>query len=146
MVGGGDWNRRWGQTTAPRQSKSISEYGSRRIQEILPGLGEGEEDLAAPFNNAPDKLFNTHLYYYCLHPFREGGFRSFFFKPQNTPSKIIFILFPLSNLFLTLCLHCVFVSTCIRISKIRTPQRNSSPHWLLPSLLLLPLQHRRIVH
>jgi len=59
---GGDGNRRWGQTTARRQSKSISEYAIRRIREILPGLGEGEEDLATPFNNAPDRPFNTHIF------------------------------------------------------------------------------------
>ena len=98
---GGDWNGRWGQTTALRQSKSISEYASRRIQEILPGLGEGEQVLATPLNNAPAS-FLQYTFIIVSTP-SERGFRSLF-KPQNTPPKIIFISFP-SNLFLTLCLH-----------------------------------------
>lgn len=142
---GGDWNRRWGQTTARRHSKSISKYASRRILEILPGLGEGDEDLATPFNNAPDKLFNTHIFIIIVSTPSERGFRSFL-KSLNTPPKIICIFFQqfVSNLVLTP--YFVFVSTCIPICKIRTPHCNPSPRLQLPSLLLLSLQHRRIVH
>jgi hypothetical protein len=53
---------------------------------------------------------------------------------------------PPSNLFLNLCLHWLFVSLRIPVCKIRTPQRNPSPRLRLPSLLLLSVQHRRIVH
>lgn len=63
------------QTVARRRSKSISEFASRRILEILPGLGEG---FPTPFNNAPDKLFNTHIFIIIIIAPVTEGFRSFF--------------------------------------------------------------------
>ena len=107
---GGDWNRRWGQTTARRQSKSISEYASRRIQEILPGLGEGEEDLATPFNNAPDRLFNTYIFIIVVStPSERGGF-DLYLNHKTLHLKSFLFCFPLhrqfvSNLVLTLCVR-----------------------------------------
>lgn len=99
-----------------------------------------------PFNNAPDRLFNTHIFIIIVSTHSERGFRSFF-RPQYTPRNIVFIFhYSPAISFLTLYLHCVSVSTCIPIRKIRTPQRNPSPCWRFPSLPLLSLQHRRIVH
>jgi hypothetical protein len=51
-LGGGGADRR---ATSEQINK---QRGSRRTLEILPGLGKG---FPTPFNNAPDKLFNTHI-------------------------------------------------------------------------------------
>jgi hypothetical protein len=65
----------WGGAHRRATSEQINNQASRRILEVLPGLDEGAVDFPQPpgFNNAPDKLFNTHFYYHHHHPPLEEG-------------------------------------------------------------------------